>query len=390
MDALEKSRHTSSSMSVSESILCEDGSDSPCRILYVIGQLGAGGSERQIVSLLEGMDRSHYSPRVAVWNFCEDDTYVSRIRELHVPIHCFSAPQSRVAKLRGLRRLVEHLKPDVVHSYSFYTNFGAWWATRRTKSVAVGAVRSDFITETTSSGILLSSLSARWPRIQMYNSFIAAEKARHARSLFVPQRIFVVRNGLDLGRFRTIPLSPNGSTRIVGIGSLLQTKRWEALLKAAVVLRDHRLDFLIEIAGSGPLRESLERQTQDLGLAGKVKLIGHVEDIPACLANSTFLAHTSDVEGCPNAVMEAMACGRAVVATDAGDIPSLVDDGNTGFVVRRGDDEALVNRMLRLVSDRDLCRRMGEAGRSKAEREFGLNRLVEETLAAYQAAGWEG
>jgi glycosyltransferase involved in cell wall biosynthesis len=88
--------------------------------------------------------------------------------------------------------------------------------------------------------------------------------------------------------------------------------------------------------------------------------------------------------------MEAMACGRAVVATDAGDIPSLVDDGNTGFVVRRGDDEALVNRMLRLVSDRDLCRRMGEAGRSKAEREFGLNRLVEETLAAYQAAGWEG
>jgi glycosyltransferase involved in cell wall biosynthesis len=388
MYALEKSRHTSPSMSLSESILHESGPVTPCRILYVIGQLGGGGSERQICSLLEGMDRSYYWPHVAVWNFREHDVYVSRILELQVPIHGFSASQSRVAKLRTFRRLVKQLKPDVVHSYSFYTNFAAWWATRGTKSIAVGAVRSDFIKETTSSGVLLSSLSARWPRSQMYNSFIAAEKARHARTLFVPQQILVVRNGLDLGRFRNIPLSPNGSTRIVGIGSLLQLKRWERLLKAAVALRNRGLDFLIEIAGTGPLHKSLEGQTQALGLAGKVKFIGQVEDIPALLANSTFLAHTSDVEGCPNAVMEAMACSRAVVATDAGDVACLIDDGDTGFVVRRGDDEALVDRILRLITDRDLCRRMGEAGRSKAEREFGLDRLVAETLDSYRAFGW--
>ncbi|MDZ4344694.1 MAG: glycosyltransferase [Candidatus Binatia bacterium] len=224
----------------------------------------------------------------------------------------------------------------------------------------------------------------------MYNSFIAAEKARHVRTLFVPQQILVVRNGLDLGRFRNIPLSPNGSTRIVGIGSLLQLKRWERLLKAAVILRDRGLDFLIEIAGTGPLRKSLERQTQDLGLAGQVTLIGYVKDIPALLVNSTFLAHTSDIEGCPNVVLEAMASGRPVVATDAGDVPFIIEDGRTGFVVRRGDDDALVDRMARLITDRDLCRRMGQAGRAKAEREFGLDRLVEETLAAYQAAGWRG
>lgn len=390
MYALEKSRHASPRMSVPESILCEGGPGRPCRILYVIGQLGGGGSERQICSLLEGMDRSYYRPHVTVWNFSEHDVYVSKIRALDVPIHCFSASQSRVAKLRTFRRLVKHLKPDVVHSYSFYTNFAAWWATRRTKSIAVGVVRSDFIKETTSSGVLLSSLNARWPRTQMYNSFIAAEKARHVRTLFVPQQILVVRNGLDLGRFRNIPLSPNGSTRIVGIGSLLQLKRWERLLKAAVILRDRGLDFLIEIAGTGPLRKSLERQTQDLGLAGQVTLIGYVKDIPALLVNSTFLAHTSDIEGCPNVVLEAMASGRPVVATDAGDVPFIIEDGRTGFVVRRGDDDALVDRMARLITDRDLCRRMGQAGRAKAEREFGLDRLVEETLAAYQAAGWRG
>ena len=87
--------------------------------------------------------------------------------------------------------------------------------------------------------------------------------------------------------------------------------------------------------------------------------------------------------------MEAMACGRAVVAMDAGDIPSLVEDGKTGFVVRRGDDAKLVGSHGALITDRDLCRRMGEAGRAKAEREFGLDRLVSETLAAYRAAGWK-
>ena len=87
--------------------------------------------------------------------------------------------------------------------------------------------------------------------------------------------------------------------------------------------------------------------------------------------------------------MEAMACGRAVVATDVGDTPSIVDHQKTGFVVPRGDDAALVERMATLIADRELCRRMGEAGRLKAEREFGLDRLVSETLAAYRAAGWK-
>jgi glycosyltransferase involved in cell wall biosynthesis len=86
--------------------------------------------------------------------------------------------------------------------------------------------------------------------------------------------------------------------------------------------------------------------------------------------------------------MEAMACGRAVVATDAGDIPSLVEDGKTGFVVHRGDETTLVARMMTLMTDYDLCRRMGEAGRAQAEQQFGLDRLVSDTLAAYRAMGW--
>jgi glycosyltransferase involved in cell wall biosynthesis len=86
--------------------------------------------------------------------------------------------------------------------------------------------------------------------------------------------------------------------------------------------------------------------------------------------------------------MEAMAAGRAVVATDAGDIPSIVDDGQSGFVVKRGDATKLVERLVTLITNRELCRKMGQAGRPKAAREFGLDRLVSETLGAYRTAGW--
>jgi glycosyltransferase involved in cell wall biosynthesis len=359
-----------------------------CRILYIVGQLGAGGLERQIYYLLQNMDRSIYRPQVVVWNFNEEDLYVEPIRELKIPIYSLSPARSRLTKLLSLRNLIRHLMPEVLHSYSFYTNFAAWWVTLGSNVIAVGSVRSDYTYDTTSCGALLGRLSARLPLAQIYNSFAGAEKARESRTLFVPEKIFVVRNGVDLDRFHNSPVATDGPARVLGIGSLVSVKRWDRLLKVAVTLSHQGLNFLIQIAGTGPLGDSLERQAKDLGLADRVIFLGQVKDISTLLLNSTFLAHTSDIEGCPNVIMEAMASGRAVVATDTGDVSSLVDDGETGFVVRRGDEAKLVERLATLITNRKLCQRMGESGRAKAEREFGLSRLVRETLNAYRASGW--
>jgi glycosyltransferase involved in cell wall biosynthesis len=119
------------------------------------------------------------------------------------------------------------------------------------------------------------------------------------------------------------------------------------------------------------------------------EFLGSRHDIPDLLGGAAFLAHTAEVEGCPNVVLEAMACGRAVVGTDAGDIPYLVENGKTGFVVPKEDEAALATSIASLMEDRELCRRMGEAGRRKAEQAFGLNRFQSEILAAYRAEGWE-
>lgn len=360
-----------------------------CRLLYLIGQLGPGGSERQLFYLLERMNRERYQPEVVVWNYVEDAPYISKMQALGVPIHAMPIPASRWAKLTMLRRLVRQLQPEVLHSYSYYTNLAVRLATLGTQTIAIGAVREDFLQAEKTTGLLLGKCNARWPRCQIFNNFAAATAARHTRRFFTPEHLFVVRNGLDLQRFRSVPFVPTQRAHIVGVGTLLPVKRWERLLRAARTLRQQGYNFLVQIVGDGPLHTSLLQEAHRLDITDCVEFLGYRDDIPDILGKATFVSHTAESEGCPNVVMEAMACGRAVVAMDVGDTSSLVEDGKTGFVVSRGDEAQFVQCMATLIADHDLCRRMGEAGRLKAEREFGLDRLVPETFAAYQTVGWK-
>ena len=359
------------------------------RLVYVVGQLGSGGQERQLYYLLQAMDRQRYQPAVVVWNFDEDAVYVAQTRKLGVPLHTFSNVRSGWQKLGAFRRFIQQIQPEVVHSCGFYTNFATWWATRGTSAIAIGAVRSNFSWAREMVGPVLGRLSARWPRRQVFNSLVAAEDARRIGGLFVPQDLFVVRNRLDLEQFPVCPATNGQRPHLLGIGSLVPVKRWDRLLDAAADLKQQGFDFELQIAGDGPLRESLEQHAQAAGLSECVKFLGYRSDTAELLAKAQCLVHPSDSEGCPNVVMEAMACGRPVIATAVGDIPELIDNGTTGFLVPRGDTQALTQRLAQLWTNADEFRRMGQAGREKAEREFGIERLVEETLTVYRFAGWQ-
>lgn len=359
-----------------------------CSILYVVGQLRSGGSERQLFYLLQSLDRSRYQLAVAVWNFCEDDPYVQAIRKLDVPLYPCSPKPSRIAKFVSFLRIVKRLQPEIIHSYSFFLNVVAYYASRSIGAISIGSVRGDFINDSLDSGWLLGRLSARWPCAQIYNSHTAAKNAQDSKGIFVPKRIFVVRNALDLKQFVGLFNPVVSEAIMLGVGSLYSVKRWDRLLLAAAELKRRGKEYRIQIAGDGPLLRILQEKAKELDITSCVEFLGHRRDIAALLSQVRFLVHTGDHEGCPNVIMEAMACGRPVVAVNAGDIPYLVDDGKTGFVVGRGDIEALVDRISQLLTNNDLCRRMGEAGRIKAELEFRLERFVAQTLEVYQAEGW--
>lgn len=358
-----------------------------CRILYLVGQLGTGGLERQLCYLLKTMNRERCLPLVVVWNYKENDVYVRQIEALGVKVLGIPKSGGGSLKLLTFCRLVRILQPELVHSYTFYTNFAAWFATWGTSSIAIGSIRQNFISERKKSGRILGRLSAHWPSVQICNSLAAKQTAENSMGYWKPKTIFLVRNSLDLNQFLPTPL-PDGYVRILAIGRLYPEKRWDRLLKSLAIIARQGLQFELFHAGDGPLRTNLETQALKLGITHIIHFLGAQRNIMGLFQRSTFLVHTADDEGCPNVVMEAMACGRAVVATDAGDVPYLIEDGKTGFVVKRGDDTLLSKRISRLIVDRTLCRRMGEAGRVKAESQFGLDRLLLGTLSAYKSTGW--
>jgi glycosyltransferase involved in cell wall biosynthesis len=194
---------------------------------------------------------------------------------------------------------------------------------------------------------------------------------------------------MDLLLFQSTPVPRVGPPVLLGVGTLIQVKRWDRLIGLAARLKNAGHNFLARIVGGGPLSGTLQDLTSNLQVDDRVCLTGHVDDIAGELRRATFLIHTSQVEGCPNVVMEAMASGRAVVAADAGDIADLVEHGKTGFVVPQGDDAALEHYATLLLTNSELCQAMGAAAREKADREFRVDRLLRETLAAYRAAGWK-
>lgn len=365
------------------------GGEARPRFLYLIGQLSVGGAERQLLYLLQALQRDRYRPAVVVWNYHPQDAYVPQLLALNIPVYPLATRDSPLSKLLALRRLLLDLRPEVVHSYSFFTNVGGHLASLGAGTVAIGSIRGDYLEDVRSVGLLRAGANARWPRFQILNSASALNNSRNALGLFRPRRAFVVRNALDLDRFRCRLQGVGQQPELIlGVGSLLPLKRWDRLVKAAAELKRRGVAFRVEIAGEGPTRSALEALARTLDVSDRVRLCGRVDGIERRLHAATLLAHTSDSEGCPNAVMEAMAAGLPVVATDSGDVPRLVEHGVTGFLVQRGDDDSLVECLGTLLQDGKLRNEMGSAARLKAEREFGLQRLVSETLDVYRAAGW--
>ena len=359
------------------------------RILYVVGQLGCGGLERQLWYLLRGMDREMFRPAVAVWNFNPKDLFVDRIRALGVPVIGLDRRLGLWSAARDLRRLVREAEPEVLHSYSFHTNFPAWWAMRGTGGVALGALRGGYWEARYSAGWWRAALSSRFPEVIVANSRAAQRTAEIHRSVSAPRRVEFVTNGVDTEEYVPAPLPAASRFEIVGIGRLDRGKRWEHLLEALVQFGCAAGSaWRCRIAGSGPLFGALQAQRDQLGLAERVEFLGQREDVAALLSSAHVCVLTSSFEGTPNVVLEAMAAGRPVVSTAVGDVPEIVRDGTDGFVVPAGDRAVLAKRILFLAKDRGALEQMALSARRRVEERHSISALVQDTLNAYRSAGW--
>lgn len=170
------------------------------------------------------------------------------------------------------------------------------------------------------------------------------------------------------------PLPENGSaTSFVFIGRLAPVKGVDVLLEAFALARQSAPDIRLTIVGDGPERARLEALAGPMGEA--VRFTGYLSqgEVAALLAGADALVLASHAEGVPVVLMEAMAAGRAVIATDITGVPELVDDGVSGFLVPPGDPAAFAARMAEVAQDPDLRRRLGQAGKARVREAFDVH-----------------
>lgn len=205
-------------------------------------------------------------------------------------------------------------------------------------------------------------------------------------------RIEVVHDGVNHGLIDKQPLVdahaafwlPHGAPIIGNVAALAPHKGQKHLVAAARLVVQDVPDARFLIVGEGELQETLERQIKHLGLERHVTLTGFRNDAIGLIKSFDVFAMSSVTEGLGSAVLEAMAARRAVVATRAGGIPEVVDDGVTGLLVPPHDEPAMAAALVELLRDAARRERMGAAGRARVEAAFSIERMVEKTIDVYQ------
>jgi glycosyltransferase involved in cell wall biosynthesis len=213
-----------------------------------------------------------------------------------------------------------------------------------------------------------------------------------SRRMANKKKLFCIQNGIELDSFvNSLAIAPNATAwqRIRGrpvvgtVGSLFPVKAPETFVRVAAQVLARRPETLFVHVGDGPLRERMKVVGQQLGVQDSLLFLGERQDVPQLLAAMDVFVSTSHSEGMPNAVMEAMAAGLPCVVTDAGGCRELVVDGHTGFVVPLCDEEALVDRILRLLENAAMRRQMGFSGRNRIEA-FDAIRMAKKYEKVYQ------
>ena len=372
------------------------------RVLVLIGSasLTAGGAERQVDYLLRNMPAERVAFRLACFEASRDD--VDRIARVGVAVDILSSTPRRLWPLRFLARVLSIVRRhDIEIVQAFLPTFDILAPTLRLFAPDLRVVTSRRnVDEQLSSGELRGlKITGRLATGIVANSQAVAESVRRIEG--DPQgRLHVIPNGLILpppvdasqrkGARQTLGLADDEFV-IVYIAHFRDGKGHVHLpgVVDAVVRRVPHARFLLagdmnknrgHILNAAAFGEAVDR----LGASHKVRCLGLVPDSRLLLAAADASLNLSDVEGMSNALMESMALGVPVVATEAGGVREMVADGAEGWIIARGDVATAVERLVDLAGAPEIRRRVGEAARARIARDFSIERMVDSYARLYE------
>ncbi|MGH7232661.1 MAG: glycosyltransferase [Nitrospiraceae bacterium] len=361
-------------------------------VLIFTNSFQVGGSERQAVELVKSINRTQFDLHLACFQRegpLADELPIDLDHVQSYPLSGFynaTAFLQATAFLTFLRRV----QAQVVQCFDFYTNvFAIPIARLAGVPVILGARREEALTKTSA-----QRMAERWC-YRLATGVVAnagvIKDQLVKRDGVSPHRVWAIHNGIDLQRFNCQEHGDqSGSTHkkeeiMVGVVANLRPEKGHTVfLEAAKHLSSRYPLARFLIVGDGSFRRQVETRVNELGLINVVSMTGAVNDIPSILKTMDIAVLPSIAnEGFPNSVMEAMASGLPVVATDTGGTRELVIDGLTGFVVPPRDAGILADRLGKLCDDPELRRKMGELGRNRVEQEFTVDKMARKLETLY-------
>jgi glycosyltransferase involved in cell wall biosynthesis len=346
------------------------------RILFLINDLGVGGAQKVFLNDAKDLEAEGHVVKLITMFRGRDDDRVSE--------NCLLLERSFLGMIKGvpkLRALLKEFAPDVVISTLDEANF----LLKLTRFTVWGGKMGFFVREANEADkkALKYKIFDIVTSVCSVNIIAVSEAVKRTLVSYLPwkaSQIDVVPNGIVIGSASTAPGSQKtdpGQITVLNVGSLTKKKNHEFLLRSfALAMREleqaqnairHRVKLVI--AGQGDELPHLEKVAADLDLSNKVIFLGKVapDATGSIYANADIFALSSSREGFPNVLLEAMVYSLPVVSTNAGASPEIVDNGKTGFIWHKGDQNSFAQSLVMLILDSDMRKKMGQAGRARLE-----------------------
>jgi glycosyltransferase involved in cell wall biosynthesis len=362
---------------------------SPVPVLFLARELQAGGSERQLTEIAKGLDRDRFSPHVA---YFRRGIRVLELEEAGIPtleIGIRSYRNSRsIYKALEFRKYLRNNNFQVVHTFDYpLTCFAVPIARAAAVPVVLSSHRADrkLVPQPYRAFLQITDL--------LVDGIVAncrAMQQQLANDGEVPQsKVHLCYNGIDPKRFHTRSEAraqgATGSKLTIGCVSVLRAeKNLEQLLRSFKVVSQDFPETQLLIVGSGPERDKLRRLAQQLCLGDRFRLKETESNVVPWLHQIDVFVLPSTSEALSNSLMEAMACGCAVIASDVGGNPELVKPGQTGLLFSTEQATALTNALYRLMTNPLLRERLANEGSAFISREFSLQRAAGRMADIYQ------
>jgi GalNAc-alpha-(1->4)-GalNAc-alpha-(1->3)-diNAcBac-PP-undecaprenol alpha-1,4-N-acetyl-D-galactosaminyltransferase len=352
------------------------------RIAFLIGSLAGGGAERVAVRLAEAWTASGHDVTLLTWEGPEADVYEvpAGVERVHLRRGTGRSRRAALVSLPRLRSWLRAERPDVLVCFLPVNNLLGLLAARGT-GIAVAVSERNAI----------ELYRARWKRalLRAYRFTDAVVVQTRAASASLPpsvrRRSHVIVNPVPIHQ---APDPVHREPLLLGVGRLVPEKRFDLLIESFAQIAGRHPGWCLTLLGEGPLRADLEARVRRLGLAERIALPGFAADVESWLGRASLYVLSSDVEGFPNTLVEAMASGCAVVATRCPHGPEeIVEDGVSGLLVPRGSAAGLARALDRLFIDVELRGRLSDAAQVRVADRYEAASVAAQWIDVFRSLG---